>query len=294
MRISTYWQFRRMERATEQSVGQMALWQKRVATGRRIEQPSDDPVGSVHALALRGQLQQIDQYGRNIREARMFLQATEQAFADIGEILHRTRQIVTQGANDTNDANAREALIQEIREIKRRLLQIGNQRPDGERYLFSGQTVHTAPIDVVGGVASYVGDGNPLLVNIAADRVIAMNFSGARIADLHNKLNDIENNLLSGNSAQLSMVDLNDIEQFQSEFHRYRGEVGVRMRELENYERLHLSRRDQLSGNLANIEEIDLAEAISQLKQSELRYQASLQVFTRIQSVNLFDFLRGG
>jgi len=294
MRISTYWQFRRMERATEQSVGQMALWQKRVATGRRIEQPSDDPVGSVHALALRGQLQQIDQYGRNIREARMFLQATEQAFADIGEILHRTRQIVTQGANDTNDANAREALIQEIREIKRRLLQIGNQRPDGERYLFSGQTVHTAPIDVVGGVASYVGDGNPLLVNIAADRVIAMNFSGARIADLHNKLNDIENNLLSGNSAQLSMVDLNDIEQFQSEFHRYRGEVGVRLRELDNYERLHLSRRDQLSGNLANIEEIDLAEAISQLKQSELRYQASLQVFTRIQSVNLFDFLRGG
>ena len=294
MRISTYWQFHRMERATEQSVGQMALWQKRVATGRRVEQPSDDPVGSVHALALRGQIQQIDQYGRNIREARMFLQATEQAFADIGEILHRTRQIVTQGANDTNDANAREALIQEIREIKRRLLQIGNQRPDGERYLFSGQTVHTAPIDVVGGVASYVGDGNPLLVNIAADRVIAMNFSGARIADLHNKLNDIENNLLSGNSAQLSMVDLNDIEQFQSEFHRYRGEVGVRMRELENYERLHMSRRDQLSGNLATIEEIDLAEAISQLKQSELRYQASLQVFTRIQSVNLFDFLRGG
>jgi flagellar hook-associated protein 3 FlgL len=294
MRISTYWQFHRMERATEQSVGQMALWQKRVATGRRVEQPSDDPVGSVHALALRGQLQQIDQYGRNIREARMFLQATEQAFADIGEILHRTRQIVTQGANDTNDANAREALIQEIREIKRRLLQIGNQRPDGERYLFSGQTVHTAPIDVVGGVASYVGDGNPLLVNIAADRVIAMNFSGARIADLHNKLNDIETNLLSGDSAQLSMVDLNDIEQFQSEFHRYRGEVGVRMRELENYERLHMSRRDQLSGNLATIEEIDLAEAISQLKQSELRYQASLQVFTRIQSVNLFDFLRGG
>jgi len=283
-----------MERATEQSVGQMALWQKRVATGRRIEQPSDDPVGSVHALALREQVQQIDQYGRNIREARMFLQATEQAFADIGEILHRTRQIVTQGANDTNDANAREALIQEIRELKRRLLQIGNQRPDGERYLFSGQTVHTAPIDVVGGVASYVGDGNPLLVNIAADRVIAMNFSGARIADLYNKLNDIENNLLSGNSAQLSMVDLNDIEQFQSEFHRYRGEVGVRLRELDNYERLHQSRRDQLTGNLANIEEIDLAEAISQLKQSELRYQASLQVFTRIQSVNLFDFLRGG
>ena len=294
MRISTYWQFRRMERATEQSVHQMALWQRRVATGKRVEQPSDDPVGSVHALALRDQIGQIDQYTRNIREARLFLQATEQAFADIGDLLHRTRQVVTQGANDTNDAAAREALAQEIREIQRRLLQIGNQRPDGERYLFSGQTVHTAPIDVVGGVASYVGDGNPLMVNIAADRTIAMNFSGARIADLYNKLAQIENNLVTNASLPLSMVDLQDIEQYQSEFHRYRGEVGVRMRELTNYEQLHMSRRDQLTGNLADIEEIDLAEAISRLKQSELSYQASLQVFTRVQSVNLFDFLRGG
>jgi Flagellin and related hook-associated proteins len=115
MRISTYWQFRRMERATEQSVGQMTLWQKRVATGRRIEQPSDDPVGSVHALALREQVQQIDQYGRNIREARMFLQATEQAFADIGEILHRTRQIVTQGAKvDAPSAKAGRVHIRHI------------------------------------------------------------------------------------------------------------------------------------------------------------------------------------
>ncbi len=294
MRISTYWQFRRMERATEQSVHQMALWQRRVATGKRVEQPSDDPVGSVHSLALRDQIGQIDQYTRNIREARLFLQATEQAFADIGDLLHRTRQVVTQGANDTNDAAAREALAQEIREIQRRLLQIGNQRPDGERYLFSGQTVHTAPIDVVGGVASYVGDGNPLMVNIAADRTIAMNFSGARIADLYNKLAQIENNLVTNASLPLSMVDLQDIEQYQSEFHRYRGEVGVRMRELTNYEQLHMSRRDQLTGNLADIEEIDLAEAISRLKQSELSYQASLQVFTRVQSVNLFDFLRGG
>ncbi|MFN4033244.1 MAG: flagellar hook-associated protein FlgL [Fimbriimonadales bacterium] len=294
MRISTYWQFRQMERATEQSVSQMTLWQRRVATGKRVEQPSDDPVGSVHALALRDQIGQIDQYTRNIREARLFLQATEQAFADIGELLHRTRQVVTQGANDTNDAAAREALAQEIREIQRRLLQIGNQRPDGERYLFSGQTVHTAPIDVVGGVANYAGDGNPLLVNIAADRAIAMNFSGARIADLYNKLTQIENNLITNASVPLSMVDLQDIEQYQSEFHRYRGEVGVRLRELTNYEQLHLSRRDQLTGNLADIEEIDIAEAISRLKQSELSYQASLQVFTRVQSVNLFDFLRGG
>lgn len=294
MRISTEWQFRQMERAIGQGTEQLTLWQRRAATGRRVEQPSDDPVGTVHALAIRQQITQIDQYGRNIREAKLFLQATEQAFADIGDIIGQVRQIVTQGANDTLTPEAREALIQQVRQLKQRLHQLGNQRPDGERYLFSGQNLHTTPFDIVGGVMQYNGDGNPLYVPIAPDRNIAMNFSGARIADLYNKLTDIENHLLSADSFTLSQVDLRDIEGLQSEFQRYRGGVGVHLRELQDYETLHTQRKDQLLGNLADIEEIDLAEAISQLKQSELRYQSALQVFTRVQSMNLFDFLRGG
>ncbi|MEN3000695.1 MAG: flagellar hook-associated protein FlgL [Armatimonadota bacterium] len=295
MRISTNWQFWQMERAIGQATDRLSLWQRRVSTGRRLEQPSDDPVGSVHALALRQSLQQIEQYGRNIREARLFLQATEQAFADIGTLLGETRQIITQGANDTLDADAREALIRQIRHLKERLMQLGNQRADGERYLFAGQRVNTPPFALSNGVLTYVGDSNPLLVQIAPDRTIAMNFTGAaRIADLYNKLTEVENHLLTGNLDALSRIDLRDIEAFQSEFHRYRGEMGVRLRELQNYETLYAARKEQLQGNLADIEEIDLTEAISQLRQQELSYQAALQVFARVQAINLFDFLRGG
>lgn len=294
MRISTEWQFRQIERAIGRGTDRLSLWQRRVATGRRVEQPSDDPVGTVHALALRQQLAQIEQYGRNIREAKLFLQATEQAFVDIGEVIGQIRQIVTQGANDTLTPEARDALIQQVRHLKQRLHHLGNQRPDGERYLFSGQTLHTPPFAIAGGVMTYNGDGNPLYVPIAPDRNLPMNFSGARIADLYNKLTEIENHLLSADSHALSNIDLRDIEQFQAEFQRYRGEVGVRLRELQDYEVLHAQRKDQLTGNLAEIEEIDLAEAITQLHQAELSYQSALQVFTRIQSMNLFDFLRSG
>jgi len=142
---------------------------------------------------------------------------------------------------------------------------------------------------------TYTGDGNPLLVNIAPDRTITMNFTGAaRLADLYNKLTDIENHLLTGDTDALSRIDLRDIEAFQSEFHRYRSEMGVRLRELQNYETLYAARKEQLQGSLADLEEIDLTEAISQLKQQELSYQAALQVFARVQAINLFDFLRGG
>jgi flagellar hook-associated protein 3 FlgL len=295
MRVSTNWQFWQIERTIGRANDRLSLWQRRVSTGRRIEQPSDDPVGSVHALAIRQSLQQIDQYGRNLREARLFLQATEQALADIGTLLGEVRQIVTQGANDTLDGDARDALIQQVRHLKERLMQLGNQRVDGERYLFSGQKVNTAPFSLSGGTLTYDGDGNPLLVQIAPDRTLPMNFTGAtRIADLYNKLTDIENHLLTGDSDALSRIDLRDIEAFQSEFGRYRGEMGVRLREVQNYETLYAARKEQLQGSLADIEEVDLSEAISQLRQQELSYQAALQVFTRVQAINLFDFLRGG
>ncbi|MFQ3610430.1 MAG: flagellar hook-associated protein FlgL [Fimbriimonadales bacterium] len=294
MRISTSLQFGRIQKTIERGNDQLSLWQRRVSTGRRVEQPLDDPVGTVHALAIRQQLQQIDQYQRNIREAKLFLQSTEQAFSDIGEVLNQVRQIVTQGANDTLQPEAREALFQQVRKLQERLMQIGNQRVDSDRYLFSGQLVFTQPFTLVGTTLTYQGDGLPMQVPIANNHTLVMNFSGGRIADLYNKLNDIALNIQTANLADLSMNDLRDIEQFQAEFQRYRGEVGVRLREVETYTYLHQSRHDQLKGNLADIEEVDLAEAISQLRQSELSYQASLQIFTRVQSVNLFDFLRGG
>ncbi len=294
MRISTSLQFGRIQKTIEQSTSELSQRQRRVSTGRRVDQPLDDPVGTVHALAIRQQLQQIEQYGRNAREAKLFLQSTEQAFADIGEVLNQVRQIVTQGANDTLQPDAREALFQQVRKLQERLMQIGNQRVDSDRYLFGGQLVFTQPFTLVGTTLTYQGDGQPMHVPIAEHHTVVMNFSGARIADLYNKLNDIATNIQTANVADLSLNDLNDIQQFQSEFQRYRGEIGVRLREIETYAYLHQSRHDQLTGNLADIEEVDLAEAISQLRQSELSYQASLQVFSRVQSVNLFDFLRGG
>ncbi len=294
MRVSTYWQFRQMERTVERSTDRLSQWQQRVSTGKRVIQPSDDPVGTVHALALRQQMSHLEQYNRTIREARTFLQATEQALADIGEVINAVRQIITQGANDTLDQQGRDALVQQVRTLRQRLMQLGNQRVEGERYLFSGQNLHTQPFELVGTTLVYNGDGNPLLATIAFNRTIAMNFPGARIADLYNKLNEVESHLLAGNSAALSNVDLQDIQQFQLEFQRYRGEIGVRLRELRDYELLHTARRDQLSESLAEIEEVDLAEAISQLRQAELSYQAALQVFSRVQTLNLFDLIRGG
>lgn len=295
MRVSTGMQYLNMDRSIQKGVERLTESQRRVVTGRRLDLPSDDPAGAVQALSLRNVISRDQQYQRNIGEAKLFLQSTETALGDIQHILRETREIVLRGANDGGDNDSRQALIDQVERMMQRLYQIGNAKVDDDRYLFSGQLVTTQPFTLNLDVLTYQGDSNLMMANIAPNQQIAMNLApGSRIVDLYERLKQIKTHLLSGDLTRLSSEDLREIENFQSEFLRYRGEVGTRLQEVNQRQTMYELRHEQHSEMLANIEEVDIAGAISQLRQSEIAYQAALQTTARLQGLNLFGFLSGG
>jgi len=295
MRVSTQMQYLNMERSIHRGIERLTESQRRVVSGRRLDSPSDDPAGAVQALSLRNIISRDRQYQRNIREVKSFLQSTETALSDIQQILRETRETVIRGANDRGDSDGRQALIDQIDRMMQRLHLIGNTKVDEDRYLFSGQLVNTQPFTLNGDVLTYNGDNNPLMVSIATNQQIQMNITpGSRIVDLYERLKQIKANLLSADLTRLSNEDLQAIEDFQSEFLRYRGEVGTRLQELNQRHTMYELRHEQHSEMLANIEEVDIAEAVSRLRQSEIAYQAALQTTARLQGLNLFEFLIGG
>lgn len=295
MRVSTQMQYLNMERSIQKGVERLTENQRRVVTGRRLDLPSDDPAGAMQALSLRNVLSRDQQYQRNIREAKLFLRSTETSLGDIQQILRETRAIVMRGANDGSDSDSRRALIDQVERLMQRLVQISNTKVDDGRYLFAGQLLTTQPFTLSGDMLTYNGDGNALVANISTNQQIQMNLTPAtQIVALHDRLKQIKMNLLSGDLTRLSNEDLRAIENFQSEFLHYRGEIGIRLQELDQRQTLFELRHEQLSEMLANIEEVDIAGAISQLRQSEIAYQAALQTTARLQGLNLFEFLSGG
>lgn len=49
-----------------------------IATGKKVDKPSDDPVVAIRSLRLRSDVSQIDQYlNKNIEDASSWLQLTE-------------------------------------------------------------------------------------------------------------------------------------------------------------------------------------------------------------------------
>lgn len=287
-------QYASMDRAILRSTENLTRAQRQVSTGRRLDKPSDDPAGATQALGLRAMLSNHEQYVRNTREARLFLNHTEQALGDLHQLTREAREITMRGANDTITGEERATLAGQIDRLTERLMQIANQKVDDERFLFSGQKVRTRPYTESGGTLQFEGDTGALNTTIAQEKSVQMNMTNAPIVELYDRLQQIKANLQAADLVRLSNEDLHAVEAMQNQIQGLRGSIGITLSELERYDTMRESRTEQLTEILAQIEEVDLIEAVSNLRRSELAYEAALQVSARAQNLNLFDYLRGG
>jgi len=67
--------------------------QQEIATGKRINRPSDDPAGMRDALLLRTGVNQANQFIRNIDNNRIFIQAGDTSLQSIDLNLIRAKEL---------------------------------------------------------------------------------------------------------------------------------------------------------------------------------------------------------
>jgi len=120
---------------------------EQIASSKRINRPSDDPLGLTHALNLKEVLSQINQYGTNINHGQSWLQATESTLQSAEDLIIRAKTLATQMSTETYDATERANAAVEVQNITEQLVQIGNTRVNG-RYIFSGDKDRTQALDL--------------------------------------------------------------------------------------------------------------------------------------------------
>jgi len=117
--------------------------QQELATGRQINQPSDDPAGTAEAMSIGQSMVENKQYQRNVTAAQSVLSTTSGALATVSNIMLTARQIASQGANSTDSSNY-QALAQQIDALTSRLVSVSNTTVGG-KYVFSGTNTQTPP-----------------------------------------------------------------------------------------------------------------------------------------------------
>lgn len=114
-----------------------------LATGSKINRPSDDPVVAIRALRLRTNLNQVSQYyTKNIPDAESWLDVTESAISTVIEIVTDMYSNCTQGAAGFNTADDRSKVLENLKALQQEVYATGDADYAG-RFVFTGYRTDT-------------------------------------------------------------------------------------------------------------------------------------------------------
>lgn len=281
---------------------ELSRTQRHLSSGKQLNRPADDPFAVNRAISIRGELEGMRQYGKNVNEGIGWTTATEAALTKITDVVQRARELLVDGGNDSNGQVAREAIATEIDQLTESLKQEANATYEG-RHVFAGTATETAPyalgpVDTYAGngatVARVIGAGVSVTVNVSAQNLLGEG-QGAADNKLLNVMRDISENLRGGTPADAEALRGTDLERLDTnldEISRVRAVVGATANRLEaagtRLEELEESGLDLLS----KTEDADMAETLVKYSTQQNAYEAALKAGANIVQMSLLDFLR--
>jgi flagellar hook-associated protein 3 FlgL len=269
---------------------------QQVASGRRVNVPSDDPTAAAVLVGNRARTDQTDQYLRSITSLQSELQTADATLSSAVTTLQRAISLGVQGANGTlSDAN-RLSIAHDVTGIQQQLLSLANLSFQG-RFVFAGTNSKTPPFVVDGTQASgvrydgntgvnavEVGDGFRVQVNVPGSQIFAA-ASGSVFQSIHDLIVALQTN--TGIDTAVSSVRA-AFDQVTSQRVFY----GNALNQIESQQTFLGSVKLQLATEDNKVGGTDLAAALSRLSNAQDARTATLQAAAQISQVNLFDFLK--
>ncbi|MCH5277643.1 MAG: flagellar biosynthesis protein FlgL [Desulfovibrionaceae bacterium] len=154
------------------------------ASQKRINRPSDDPVGMARVLTYRSSLARTEQYLDNSKDASAYLASTDSALLQASTILATMLEKANQIATETVTTENRLQAASELRQLFGQLLNLANTNFNGY-HLFAGQKTESPAYQEGLGITTMDENlqGLPWIINGSADRTIMVRFSTDGVID---------------------------------------------------------------------------------------------------------------
>ncbi len=165
---------------TQRAIARFLELQKQMSSGRRINKPSDDPIGTIRDLDYRKELSKIQQYRGAIAQGQNWMGIYDNALADVNRMLSSARELAVAMANETFDSDARLASAGEVSSMLERIIQIANDELEGKS-IFAGFRTNIKPIIMSATGARYVGDTGKIQFQIDTSSRFDVNLIGSNV-----------------------------------------------------------------------------------------------------------------
>jgi flagellar hook-associated protein 3 FlgL len=293
-----------MASSMDKSTVQLAKLMQQMATNKRIQLPSDDPIASVRLLRVQREEAAIKQYNTNINNVTSNLSIQETNLMSSSDTLLNIRDLLLWAANGSNTPEDLSAIANELESLEKTIVSFANVRDEEGRYLFSGTLSDTPAVTFDETTQSYIVTGNEKHREAAVangifvtENVTAKEIFGNQVEalnDLHALVAALNSPTLSTDiqaAKALISQTINSIDATQSGVLAAVTDIGGRHNTLsllsETNSQVSLTNQ-KIEGDLSSV---DYAKASVDLANYQLALQASQKTYVKINELSLFSLM---
>ena len=296
MRVGTASLYTGIQQRLQRLTADLRSLNEKIATAKKLNRPSDDPIALVDAMQFKTATRQMDQYGRNLKTAASWFNVSESALSQTLDLVGRAREIAVLMNSTTQNAETRDAAAVEVGHLLDQAISLGNTQLSG-RYVFSGFETATAPFTkvMVGGVetAQYNGDTNDFQVQIGKDENLTAGKNGQTVlmdSAIFNTLGSLKKALEDNDWTGIN-TQLGNLTSVEDHLNNQIADIGARQNRAEVKENILGQLQLELKDRLSQAEDADIAEVLIQLNSKQVTYQAALAAAARVSEMSLLKYM---
>jgi len=287
--------------------------EQEVSSGLAVTQPSDNPEATVGILNCTNALNDISTYSTNITSATSELNVTNSAVSGIVNVITQAQEVAEQASNATNGTTQLKAMSDQIGQLLSEATGLGNTSFEG-KYVFGGVVTGTPPyttgsttgIQYTGTPSTdpyqrnvQIGDGVTATINTTGDQLLGQYYQTSpgppavytgsgliqTLSVLQNQLNASPPDY-TAISSSLSSLNTNatSVETIQANLGATTAKLNMTQNQLSNNKISYTQMQ-------SNLQDVDMAQAVSNLSFQETALQTSLEVTAKISQLSLLNYM---
>ena len=317
MRISTNMIFEQQVRGITDSQASWLKSGQELSSGRRVNNPSDDPIAASRAVVLSQTQQQGKQYELARTFAEQGLSLEENTLKGVTTGITAAQQLIVNGSTGTLSDNDRGSIATQLEGIRAQLLNQANSQDANGRYIFAGYKTDSAPfVDTAGTGVSYAGGAEAITQKVDSSRTMTVAHTGD---DIFMSITSNAKKEPDGSASEANMFTMLDSaiaalkvpqdnadaatkKTFQDAMDKtnrglsnsldnvskVRSEIGIQLDEIGTLNAQGDDRSVIYNSQMSDLVNVDLTEAASSYTMKQTALQASYKTFTDMSKMSLF------
>ncbi|KAA5971060.1 MULTISPECIES: flagellar hook-associated protein FlgL [Pantoea] len=317
MRISTNMIFDQQVRGITDSQASWLKVGEQLSSGRRVTNPSDDPIAASRAVVLSQTQQKGSQYALARTFAEQGLSLEENALKGVTSSIQSAQTLIINGSTGTLSDDDRGSIATQLEGIRAQLLNQANSQDANGRYIFAGYKTDSAPfVDGAGTGVTYTGGTEAITQKVDTSRTMTVAHTGDNVfmsitsnATKEPDGSASETNLFKMLDSAIAALKVpqNDADDatkktFQDAMDKtnrglgnalnnvltVRAEIGTQLSEIDTLNAQGDDRDVIYNSQMSDLVNVDYTEAASSYTMQQTALQASYKTFTDMSKMSLF------